>query len=191
MMGYIAPEYLEIERRLKPFICEHGLDEVTVKSLIRGSVEIVESELPTASIAILDADDFEKSASIKFGNIRFNVEFGLKSLFSMKEVCSQEGLWLVLVLIKTMLFFIKEVKKPFGQIEAIVLFCVYRLRNATVEQILAYYTEDNFEKTVTDMELDDKCVLEALDKLMELGTIDMNNGKYFVKEVVIVRNNVL
>ena len=189
MIKYVAPEYLALERDLEPFIMEHGLDSLAIKSLMRGSMEIIEPEPPTASLAIIDANDLEKGLSIKLRNIKFNIQFALNSIFYMKEICDEKGIWSVLALIKAICSFIKEICISFEQADAIVLFCVYRLRLATVQQIRKYHNECNFQREVADIELDDDRIQGSLDNLEKIGVIGVDEGKYSVKESIIVRNN--
>lgn len=104
MAGYIAPEYEEIEKSLIPFTEEHDLDPVTVSSLIRGSIEVLEPEIPTASVAVIDADNLTSGISVKLKNIKVNLKFALNSIFSFKSVCDAEGMWLILAILKTIVF---------------------------------------------------------------------------------------
>ncbi len=69
MASYIAPEYEEIEKNLMPFLKEHDLDAITLSSLIRGSIEVLEPEIPTASVAVIDADNLASGISVKLKNI--------------------------------------------------------------------------------------------------------------------------
>ncbi|MCM1498056.1 MAG: hypothetical protein NC124_06270 [Clostridium sp.] len=189
MIKYVAPEYLALERKLEPFIMEHGLDNLTIKSLIRGSMEIIEPEPPTALLAIIDANDLQKGFSIKLKNIKFNILFALNSIFNMKAICDEKGMWSILALLKAICSFAEEIYISFEQADAIVLFCVYRLQLATVQQIQKYHNECNFQRQVADIELDDNGIQGSLDNLEKKGVIDVDEGKYFVKESIIVRNN--
>lgn len=189
MTKYVAPEYLFIEQNLGPFIAEHDLDSVTIKSLIRGSVEVLEPEPPNALLTVIDANNLQKGSSIKLRNIKFNVQFALQSIFSMKDVCDEKGMWSVLAFIKAIYAFVKAMHISFGQIDAIVLFCVYRLRSATVPQIIEYHNESNFDKKIADIVLSEKNVQSALADLEKLGIVGIDGGEYFVKESIIVRNN--
>lgn len=189
MTKYVAPEYLELEQSLEPFIIEHGLDNVAIKSLMRGSIEIFEPEPPAALLAVIDANELQKGSSIKLRNVRFNVHFALNSIFFMKETCDGNGIWSILAFIKAMGYFIKEMQISFGQVDAIVLFSIYRLQLATVQQIMEYHNEHNFQKQIADIELDEGKIQSSLNNLEEIGVIDIEQGKYFVKESIIVRNN--
>ena len=60
MPDYIAHEYEEIEKILEPFAKEHKLDMVTLRSLIRGSIEVLEPALPKATVTMIETENFSK-----------------------------------------------------------------------------------------------------------------------------------
>lgn len=53
-------------------------------------------------------------------------------------MCDAEGMWLILAILKTIVFFVEEMKVELGEKEAVVLFCIYRLRAATSGEIIEY-----------------------------------------------------
>lgn len=138
MPSYIAPEYEKIEKNLTPFVKEHDVDTITFNSLIRGSIEILEPEIPTASVAVIDADNLTSGISVKLKNIKINLKFALNSIFSFKSVCDAEGVWLVLAILKTIVFLLEETKVKLDANEAMVLFSIYRLQSATPKEIFEY-----------------------------------------------------
>lgn len=185
MANYIVPEYEEIERNLVPFSKEHNLDSVTLSSMIRGSIEVLESEIPTASVAIIDADNFNSSISVKVKNLKVNIKFALNSIFSFKSVCDAEGKWLTLAILKTIVFLLEDMKVKLSPKEAIVLFCIYRLQSATPEEIRAYANRVKENNKDADIKFDD--VNEALGILEKIGTIKLENGKYYLCETILIR----
>ncbi len=187
MANYIAPEYEEIEKSLTSFSIEHNLDSVTLSSMIRGSIEVLEPEIPTASVAIIDADNLASGISVKLKNIKVNIKFALNSIFSFKSVCDAEGKWLTLAILKTIVFLLEEMKVKLGSKEATVLFCIYRLQSATPEQINAYAKKVKESTEDTDIKIDD--VNEALRTLEKIGTIKLENGKYSLCETILIRKS--
>ena len=175
MAGYIAPEYEEIEKSLIPFTEEHDLDPVTVSSLIRGSIEVLEPEIPTASVAVIDADNLTSGISVKLKNIKVNLKFALNSIFSFKSVCDAEGMWLILAILKTIVFFVEEMKVELGEKEAVVLFCIYRLRAATSGEIIEY--AEKLRKNGKEVDIQIEGVNDAL-KNLELLNWKMVNISY-------------
>lgn len=189
MSYYLEPEYVIIERSLEPFIQEHNLDEVTVKSLIRGCVEIVEPELPSVSYVVLNENNIESTKSIKVKNIKFNLKFALNSIFSFKSICGLEDIWLVLAILRAILLLVEDMKIVLEKKEAIVLFCIYRLRFATVQEIKEYHDSDNFSNSVGDEEMSIKEIQEAIKNLQKIGTVDIKDGKYYIGETIYVRKH--
>ena len=187
MAGYIAPEYEEIEKSLIPFTEEHDLDPVTVSSLIRGSIEVLEPEIPTASVAVIDADNLTSGISVKLKNIKVNLKFALNSIFSFKSVCDAEGMWLILAILKTIVFFVEEMKVELGEKEAVVLFCIYRLRAATSGEIIEY--AEKLRKNGKEVDIQIEGVNDALKHLERIGTIKLENGKYILRETILIRKS--
>lgn len=187
MAGYIVPEYEEIKKNLIPFIKEHDLDSITVNSLIRGSIEVLEPEIPTASVAVIDANNLTSGISVKLKNIKVNLKFALNSIFSFKSVCDAEGKWLILVILKTIVFLFEEMKVELSEKEAIVLFCIYRLQSATLGEIIEYAEKIRENGKEADMQIEG--VNDALRNLERIGTIKMENGKYFLCETILIRKS--
>ncbi len=187
MAGYIAPEYEEIEKSLIPFSEEHALDSITVSSLIRGSIEVLEPEIPTASVAVIDANNMSSARSVKLKNIKVNLKFALNSIFSFKSVCNADGIWLVLTILKTITFLLEEMKIELSVKEATVLFCIYRLQSATLEEIIEYAEKLKGNDKKNDIQIND--VNDALKILESIGTIKLENGKYFLCETILIRKS--
>ena len=185
-MSYLASEYKEIENFLVPFVEEHNLDRITVNSLIRGSVEVLESEMPTASKVIIDMDDFSSSMSVKLKNIKVNLSFSLSSIFSFKSICDTEGVWLILAILKAIAFLWGEMKIQLDGIEAITLFALYRLRVANTTEIWEYVKKIEIDKEMVNMSLDS--VEEAVKNLEKIRTVKLIDGKYRMCESILIRN---
>lgn len=182
MSSYIDPEYETVEEMLKPLIKEHALDEITVNSLIRGSMEILDSELPTASVAVIDVDNLNSAASIKPKNIKFNLKFALNSIFSFKTICDTQDLWLVLSIIKTIVFLVQNMTIKLSIYESAVLVALYRLQSATDREIIAYLGK----LKEIDCDVDTQNVSDALDNLEKIGTVKMEDGKYCMCETIMI-----
>lgn len=187
MTEYIAQEYEEIEKSLIPFTKEHDLDSITVNSLIRGSIEVVEPGFPRASIAVIDTKNPASSISLKLKNIKVNLKFALNSIFSFKSVCDAEGKWLILAILKTIVFLLEKMQVKLGENEAVVLFCIYRLQSATSGEIVEYVKKLKENGREADIEIKD--VNNALQNLEKIGTIKLENGKYFLCEIILIKNS--
>ena len=186
MMPYLAPEYKEIEKELKSFIDENNLDEVTVNSLIRGSIEVLEPDIPIASSVFINAKTFSHSVSVKVKNIKVNLEFALNSIFAFKSICDATGIGLILVLLRAILSIMGKIQVTLGVKEAVTLFALYRLRCADSERIFSYIkqmSEENANATISRTEME-----EALKFLESIGTIKMEDGNYCIQETIIVTN---
>lgn len=180
---YILSEFLELEQKLEPFIKEHNLDIVTVKSLVRGSVEILEPEYVPVSTIKLYTKKMDAS-SIKFNNIKINLKFALNSIFSFKSFCGADGIWLILSILKAVEYILSSATITFEKNDAIVLYCIYRLRNATESEILDYQSQIIYDDKVLSIQE----IMESLKNLKNAKTIDIENNKYYVCESIIVRN---
>ena len=187
MPSYIAPEYEVIENTLTSFIEEHELDKVTVNSLIRGSIEVLEPELPTASVAVIDTGDLASSVDIKPRNIRVNLKFALNSIFSFKPICDESGAWLVLAILNAILSLIKDMKMDLNKEEAVVLFALYRLQRATSDEIGAYINK--LKENGESVDIQNSEVQDALGKLEKLKTIKLEDGKFCLCETILIRKS--
>ena len=185
-MSYLAPEYRELEKKLAPFIKEHELDEITVNSLIRGSIEVIEPEVPIASTTFIDTEDFNSAVSIKTKNIKVNLKFALDSIFSFKSFFDIEGLWLILAIVNAIVSLIGDMMIVFNEKEAVTLFALYRLRNADEKEIYKYVKNVLSNEREFEMDLND--IKDAINKLEKIGTIKMLDGKYCLSEEILVRN---
>lgn len=187
MPSYIAPEYEKIEKNLKSFLKEHDVDTITLNSLIRGSIEILEPEIPTASVAVIDADNLTSGISVKLKNIKINLKFALNSIFSFKSVCDAEGVWLVLAILKTIVFLLEEIKVKLDANEAMVLFSIYRLQSATPKEIFEYIK--NLKKNEENVDIQIEDTNDAIKNLEKIKTIKLEDGKYFLCETILIRNS--
>lgn len=187
MTNNIIDKYNEIDNMLKPFVDEHELDEVTVNSLIRGSVEILEPEIPIASVASIDVNNFAASWSIKPRNIKVNLNFALNSIFSVKSIHDSDGIWLIFVILKALAFLVADMKVSLNKTEAIVLYALYRLRSATDDNIAKYINSTlKIKEEDADIQLEE--VKTALNNLERIGTIKMDDGKYCMRESILIRH---
>ncbi len=185
LKSYIAPEYKEIEQALESFLQEQNLDIVTVRSLLRGSMEVFETELPKAMLVYINGSDLSKGASCKVKNIKVNFKFAIESIVNVKQICSEKELGLILTLLKALVFLIDRATIRLGNSEALVVFCLYRLQQATPEEIAEYakkLKESNKKADMTFAEVE-----TALGKLEEINTVELQNGKYVLCETIIVK----
>lgn len=187
MAGYIVPEYEEIAKSLQSFSDEHNLDMVTLNSLIRGSVEILDPERTTASVIMINPDNWTSGKSIKIKNIKINLKFALNSVFSFKSIYDSEGIWLVLAFLKAILFLLEESKIELGVNESIALFCIYRLQTADSEKIVTYAKGLNLDNQTTDIHAGN--IKNILKKLENIGTIKLEAGKYHLRETLVINKS--
>lgn len=181
-------EYNEIDRMLEPFVAEHELDDITVSSLIRGSIEILEPEMPMASVASIDVNNFTDSWSIKPTNLRVNLKFAFNSIFSVKSIHDAEGIWLIIVILKAIVFLLADMLVTLDKTEAQVLFGLYRLQSATCGSI-AEYVNRALKKNEEDDDIPLEDIQAALDNLEKIGTVKMDNGKYCMRESILIRRS--
>ena len=184
MPDYIEREYEDIEKFLEPFAEEHELDMVTLGSLIRGSIEILEPTLPKATVTVIETENFSKATSWKINNIKFNLKSAFNSIFLFKTIPAKNDIWLIMAIFRIILSVFDTLRVELNQQEAIVLFCVYRLRNATCEEINLYVEKLKVEGK--KVELSKEEIKESLEKLEKIGTILLQNGKYSLVETVLL-----
>lgn len=187
MTGYIVPEYEEISKSLQSFSDEHSLDMVTLNSLIRGSVEIIEPEKTTASDITINPDNWTSGKSIKITNIKINLKFALNSVFSFKSICDSEGIWLILAFLKAILFLREASTIELDVNESIVLFCIYRLQTADSEEIVTYAKGLNLDIQTVDIHSGN--IENILKKLENIGTIKLEAGKYILRETIMINKS--
>lgn len=161
------------------------LDTITVNSLIRGSIEVLEEEIPKASIVTIDENNPTTGVSIKARNIKVNFKFAINSIFSFKPVCDSKEIWLILTILKAMLFLLDEMKINLDANDALIVFCLYRLQKSTPEKIVEYAKNLKENGITTDMQIVD--VQDALKKLEKIGTVKLEDGDYVLCETILLR----
>ena len=102
-------------------------------------------------------------------------------------MCDAEGMWLILAILKTIVFFVEEMKVELGEKEAVVLFCIYRLRAATSGEIIEY--AEKLRKNGKEVDIQIEGVNDALKNLERIGTIKLENGKYILRETILIRKS--
>ena len=185
MTSYIVPEYEEIEQKLQPFLDSHDLDPITVRSLIRGSIEFLEEEMPKASISMIDENNLATGVSVKPRNIKVNFKFAINSIFAFKTTCDSKGIWLILTILKATLFLLNEMTINFDVNDAIVIFCLYRLQKATPNRIAEYANNLTENEHLTDIQTTD--IQNTLENLEKIGTVKLDNGNYVLSETILLR----
>ena len=170
---------------LRPLIREKNLDEISVKSLLYSSISFDYPEAEPANIAIISKKDFSGGKSIKARNIKISLKISLDTVLAVKTAFSEKGCWFILCILQVILSFFENIKKEIGYDDSVVLFAVYRLRNAGIKDINAYikFLKDSGELS----DKDDIDVKASLDRLEELKTLELINGKYSLAETIIVK----
>lgn len=167
---------------------EKDIDAVTAKSLLVILVELVYPEAEPANVAIISQNDLTHGVSLKCGNVKFNLMRALNAIFAVKTTITAHGLWLVLGVLKTIALLCESIKEEFDSNEAIVLFAIYRLKNANRERVLAYIEELKNRNEYADIKNIDVDVDSALKKLEKLKSIEMVAGEYHLIETVYVKS---
>lgn len=176
--------YEELEGALSSFIDEHELDDVTVNSLFRSSIEFLEPELQTATVVVLDAGKLDETKSIKASNVKIGIKFALGAIFAVKPMLTENGVWLVLLVLKAIVTLVGDHIVDLSREEAIILFAIYRLQSADEERILEYITSS---LSVSHGIISKDRLDEGLKKLEKIRTIKLVDGKFVVNETVIIK----
>lgn len=175
----IPEEYNIIEQKLKPIIEKYKLDEVSVNSLVRSSIAIEERNAPRASVIWETRDG--KIYSTKPNNLKINLKFALSTIFRLKTTSSQKDIWLVLAILHIVVDLLTSCTKEITEFSGLVLISIYRLQHADKEHITQYMREICPDK---EKELEESDLESALQDLEEWGCIRLENGEYFLNEVV-------
>ncbi len=178
-------EYDLLLRELEPLIEEKSLDRITVRSLLLSSVEIDEPEMGTAQVAVVSPKGLSKGKSLKLKNVKIGLKLALNSIFAVKTALSEEGCWLILCILKIICSLVSIMTVEFEKEESAALFAVYRLRSASSSRIIQYIDELKETKELSD--IDTGKIESALEKLEEIGTIELVDGEYRLMETVIVQ----
>lgn len=187
MSRYVGYEYEEIEKELEHYIKEYQLDPVTVKSLIRGSIEFHESDLPKAEVVIIKDKDLSSSRRISYRNIQFNLKFALDSIFSFKSIFEASDSKLISCLLMAVLIFKDDIIKQLEEEETIVLYALYQIQNATENEIGKYIKKLKKDEVIDD--INNINIKKALQNLEKIGCIQMKDGKYCLCEKIIIRKS--
>lgn len=179
MNQYIPEIYKNVIETLNSMIEKHKLDEITVESLVRSSIEI---EDPVMELVTQLRRLNGKTYSIKLSNIKVNLKFALSAIFQLKTIVSERECWLVLAIIQMIVNLFAETVREVDEVSSIVLISVFRLDHGTEDRVCRYARE------ICPPSLKDKLTLdsirESLKKLEELGCITCMDGMYIVLETV-------
>ncbi len=170
---------------LKPFIREKGLDIVSVKSLLLSTVEFDYVEDGAANTVFISSGTLSGGKSIKARNVKISVRLALNIIFAVKTAFSENGCWLILCILDIINNLINDAVEELTQDEAVVLFAIYRLRNADPEMIDRYVAELK-ENGYLDDKLDVD-IRNSLKKLEKIRTIKLENGLYMLDEAVVIK----
>lgn len=176
----IPEEYTKVIGMLEPVIEEYHLDEISVKSLVRSSIEVEEQPIQPATAVWKSKDG--NIYSTKPSNIKVNLKFALSTIFRLKTVISQKDIWLVLAVLHLIIdLFISSTVK-IDELSGLALLSVYRLQRADGERLLRYAREICPEENLEILQKDDFEL--ALARLEEWGCIKREQGEYILNEMV-------
>ncbi len=176
--------YDELIDLLSGFAREHDLDEVTVNSLFRSSVDFLEPELQTASVVILDSGKLDDTKSVKASNVKVGIKFALGAIFAVKPALTAKGIWLILLVLKAIVTLVGDMSIDLSKEEAIIIFAIYRLQVADDNRIYDYITT-NFSEEYGCIPYDR--FQKGLEQLVKIRTIKLVDGQYSLNEAVIVK----
>lgn len=176
----IPEVYTEIINMLEPVIKQYDLDEISVKSLVRSSIEIEKQPIQPATVVWKSKDG--NSYSTKPSNIKVNLKFALSTVFRLKTIINQEDIWLVLAILHLIVDLFTCSTTKIDELTGLALLSVYRLQHADEERLFGYAKEicpkgkeELLQKS--DFEL-------SLARLEEWGCIKMEQGEYILNETV-------
>ncbi len=178
--------YEDLQDALSDVIKENNLDIVSVHSLLMSSFDFLEPELQSASVAIINFEELNKSKSIHPSNIQVNMKVALDAIFAVKSIFSAEDFSLVLLVLKAILTLINCSTVQINKEEAIVLFSVYRLKNSNVDGIYDYIKrlkEENENISVINRE----AIEQSLRSLEKIKAIELVDGLYSVRDIIILK----
>lgn len=176
----IPEEYTEIVDILEPVIKKYDLDEISVKSLVRSSIEIEEQPIQPATLIWKSKDG--NSYSVKPSNIKVNLKFALSTVFRLKTIITQKDIWFVLAILHLVVDLFIDPKVKIDELAGVALISVYRLQRANKERLFLYAKDvcPSKKKEIlkeNDFEL-------ALARLEEWGCVKMVQGEYVLSETV-------
>jgi len=181
MNNYVPEEYENIIEKLHPIINEHGLDEITIAGLVRGSVEVEQQPIQPASRIWTTKSG--QTYTVKPSNIKVNLEFALKNTFRLKTIFSQKDVWLVFAIIYMIVDLFTEAVELIDETSALVLLAVYRRQNGSLQEVFEYAKK--IKPLDSKLNIDEQVCYEALERLQELRCIILQeDGKYILRESV-------
>lgn len=179
-MTRLRTEYDFLVSQVADLINDRKVDEVTVRSLYQSCFEFEELTPQVASIAVVSTSGKSDSFSIKPLNVNINLKFALDTIFMSRPVFTENGIWLILSLLRALCYLLGSTVKPITKEEAILVYAVYRLRQADESRIIDYIKEIELYDDIKDAQ-------EALNSLVKLNVLDIEDGDYFLKESVIIK----
>lgn len=180
-MADFRTEYDSLLDQVSDLIHENKVDGVTVRSLYQSSFEFEELTPQVASVAVISASGNKDGFSIKPLNIKISFKFALDAIFMSKPLLTEKGIWLILSLLRAICFLLGQAVKTISKEESVVIFALYRLRQADIDRITEY-----IDNGLCDYSIDVKLSLE---KLTKLNVVDIEDGKYYLKELIIIKND--
>lgn len=178
--------YDDLQDALSDVIKEYELDTVSVRSLLMSSFDFLEPELQAASVAIIYPEDLEKSKSIHPSNIQVNIKFALDTIFAVKSIISTKDFSLVLLILKALVMFIHSATVQIKKEDAIVLYSIYRLQNANIDDIQKYIIKLKEENDDIDI-IDEGIIERSILDLEKIKAIELVNGLYSLHDIILVK----
>ncbi|MCR4637431.1 MAG: hypothetical protein K5754_14505 [Butyrivibrio sp.] len=185
MYNQPCSEYDLLINDQRDFIKEHRIDEISVQSLFKATIDFVENEPEAASVVYISPDDFSKAKSTKISNVRINLKFAIDMIFAVNLVLTSDGMWLLLSLLKAIVFLYDSMTTKLEKDEAIVLFAIYRLQKADSSRIKEYLDSLATSNKSGDFKVAN--VDESLQKLKKINTIDTVDGMWYITELIVVK----
>jgi hypothetical protein len=178
--------YDDLQNLLSDVVVEYELDPVTVNSLLLSSFVFLEPELQSATVAIIDPSNFEKSKSIRASNIQVDLKFALDAIFATISVFTAKSSLLILYVLKAIVLLIDKASIQLGKNDAIVLFAIYRLQKADKNAILRYINKLRTENDDIDI-VNESTIEKSLKTLEDIKTIELIDGLYSLNDVIVIK----
>lgn len=152
-----------------------GIDDVTIISLLRSSLEIENPELPKSSVIIRDVRNKGELHSIKLKNIKFNLSFALDTILGLYTILGpEEKEGLVLAMLKFIRDLFKEMDEKIEKKDVLVLREIYSLD----------FDGNGVAKDKIELELKVANIEDSLERLEKLNCIVCVEQKYTVIEYI-------
>lgn len=177
---YFPQEYVDIIEELQKIMIPYNLDDTTLSSLVRASIEI-EQQLPEPASRLFKLQNGKKY-SVKPSNIKVNLKYALDLAFRFKTIFELHDIWLALAIISLIVNLFTNAIKEIDEISSIVILAIYRMQKGSEAEIFeqAKVIQPKSSSVILDM----KSIQKSLSQLEDFKCIQLIDGKYSIIESV-------